>query len=220
MAAIQSGDRETGRRLLADLLRVAPENVQAWLWMSDAVDTDERKRDCLLRVLSLDPQNVAARVGLARLAEREWETTATTVTAVTATERPSGGTLTAQRAKAHRFTMAAAAMSLALLLGLALLLFTLAQVVPQASERVSTSIQPALGTATLWCPSCERQDRGLVLSTRIGAGFYRGAHADELPHGTPVAVLRYRWSPLEQRYYALIAAEGKRGWVPETQLRR
>jgi len=52
--AIQSGDTDVGRQLLGQVLRADPKNAQAWLWMSDVVDTDDLKADCLRRALALD----------------------------------------------------------------------------------------------------------------------------------------------------------------------
>jgi len=65
--AIQNDDTETGKQLLAQVLRADPTNVEAWLWMSDVVDSDEKKRDCLRQVLALDPQNQTARRKMADL---------------------------------------------------------------------------------------------------------------------------------------------------------
>ena len=62
--SIQSGDRETGKRLLAQVLQASPQNVQAWLSMSDLVDSQEQRRDCLLQVLALDPGNERAKARL------------------------------------------------------------------------------------------------------------------------------------------------------------
>lgn len=34
---IKSGDKQNGRRLLAEILKAEPRNEQAWLWMSSVV---------------------------------------------------------------------------------------------------------------------------------------------------------------------------------------
>jgi hypothetical protein len=65
--AIKAGDKATGRRLLAEALRADPGNEQAWLWMSGVVDSDEQQRQCLERVLVINPANALARQGLAAL---------------------------------------------------------------------------------------------------------------------------------------------------------
>jgi Tfp pilus assembly protein PilF len=61
IAAIRSGDKETGQRLLAEVIRNDPRNETAWLWMSSVIDTDEHRRDCLERVLAFNPHNETAR---------------------------------------------------------------------------------------------------------------------------------------------------------------
>lgn len=68
---IQSGDAAAGRRLLGRILRADPANAAAWLWMSEAVDRPEHKRDCLLRVLAIEPQNKTARARLGELVGQE-----------------------------------------------------------------------------------------------------------------------------------------------------
>lgn len=62
--AIQTGSKSTARQLLADVLRTNPRNVEAWLLMSSAVRDRDKQRECLLRVLALDPDNAAAKAGL------------------------------------------------------------------------------------------------------------------------------------------------------------
>ncbi len=64
IAAIRSGDKERGRSLLAQVLRLNPYNEQAWLWMAAVVETPERQRECLERALTINPQNEIARRGL------------------------------------------------------------------------------------------------------------------------------------------------------------
>ncbi len=60
---IRSGDKRAGRQLLAQVLRAQPQNETAWLWMSNVVDTDEQRRDCLERVLAIDPENHVTKRG-------------------------------------------------------------------------------------------------------------------------------------------------------------
>jgi hypothetical protein len=67
IAAIRSGDNELGERLLADVIRSDPRNETAWLWMSAVIDSDEHRRDCLKRVLAINPNNETARRGLEAL---------------------------------------------------------------------------------------------------------------------------------------------------------
>jgi hypothetical protein len=69
--AIRSGDKETGQRLLAEVIRNDPRNETAWLWMSSVIETDEHRRDCLERVLAINPHNETARQGLEALRQKK-----------------------------------------------------------------------------------------------------------------------------------------------------
>jgi small-conductance mechanosensitive channel len=65
--AIRSGDKETGQRLLAEVIRNDPRNEAAWLWMSSVIDSDQHRRDCLEKVLAINPHNETAQRGLEAL---------------------------------------------------------------------------------------------------------------------------------------------------------
>jgi membrane protein YdbS with pleckstrin-like domain len=67
IAAMKSGDRDAARQLLAAAIRQDPADLQAWLWLSGAVDRDEERFDCLRQVLRLDADNQSAARGLAQL---------------------------------------------------------------------------------------------------------------------------------------------------------
>lgn len=64
---IKSGDKQNGRRLLAEILKADPKNETAWLWMSSILDEEEQKRHCLEQVLKINPNNQLAQKGLAKL---------------------------------------------------------------------------------------------------------------------------------------------------------
>jgi hypothetical protein len=68
--AIRAGDRETGKRLLLDLLHTDPQHEMAWLWLSEVVEYPENKVECLQRALAINPDNKAAQRGLARLQQQ------------------------------------------------------------------------------------------------------------------------------------------------------
>jgi hypothetical protein len=70
VAALKAGDRAAARRLLGTAVRQSPEDLQAWLWLSGAVDRDEERIYCLRQVLQLDPGNQVAARGLAQITER------------------------------------------------------------------------------------------------------------------------------------------------------
>ncbi len=67
------GDRDTGRRLLAEIVKSDPQNENAWLWMSSVADTDEQRRQCLERVLAISPDNEIALRGMAMLQPKQAE---------------------------------------------------------------------------------------------------------------------------------------------------
>jgi hypothetical protein len=65
--AIRQGNKETGRELLVELLRANPRNETAWLWLSAVVGDPAKERECLERVLKINPSNDVARRHLDRL---------------------------------------------------------------------------------------------------------------------------------------------------------
>ncbi len=67
ISAIRSGDKLTGKQLLTQAIKSDPNNETAWLWMSAAVTSDDERRLCLERVLSINPRNEQARRGLEAL---------------------------------------------------------------------------------------------------------------------------------------------------------
>jgi hypothetical protein len=116
--------------------------------------------------------------------------------------------------------MLAGALTLTLICGLAMLLITITTVVPQAQERLRPTLEPVLYSATLWCLPCDEAGSPVILWEKIGDGTTRGGKIGELYHGTPVDVLGEAWSAAENRTYYRIAAQGQKGWVPETFVRR
>jgi len=64
IARAKAGQREPARELLLRVVGRDERNAQAWLWLSGVVDGDEDRRVALENVLTLDPQNAAARAGL------------------------------------------------------------------------------------------------------------------------------------------------------------
>jgi Tfp pilus assembly protein PilF len=68
IAALKAGDNTRARELLGQAIRHNPRDERLWLWLSGAVETDAERRQCLERVLTINPQNAAARNGLAMIA--------------------------------------------------------------------------------------------------------------------------------------------------------
>ncbi|MBN1427261.1 MAG: hypothetical protein JXB07_02675 [Anaerolineae bacterium] len=66
---LRDGDILAARRLLSDIVKVDPNNEQAWLWLSSAVTDEERRRECLERVLQINPGNQAAHLALVALSQ-------------------------------------------------------------------------------------------------------------------------------------------------------
>jgi len=67
IAAIKSGDKETGSRLLATILISEPSNEIAWIWLATSEDDIERKKFCLKKALALNPNNYTYIKALIRL---------------------------------------------------------------------------------------------------------------------------------------------------------
>ena len=65
--AVKDGRTAEARELLTRVLEQDSNNETAWLWLSGAVDTEPKRRDCLLKVLSINPENAAAQLGLQHL---------------------------------------------------------------------------------------------------------------------------------------------------------
>jgi len=67
IAALKAGDIAKARELLSKVVIDEPINEVAWLWLSGAMTEDLEKRQCLERVLAINPNNTAAQRGLALL---------------------------------------------------------------------------------------------------------------------------------------------------------
>lgn len=65
-------DAERARTLLTESLRLAPDNVNAWLWLSRAYERDTRQAQrCIERALTIDPGSEPALRALARLPDAD-----------------------------------------------------------------------------------------------------------------------------------------------------
>ena len=70
VAAVKSGQRTKARALLREVTRRRSNDANAWLWLSGAVETDSERRECLEKVLEIDPNNPHAMKGLQKLPPR------------------------------------------------------------------------------------------------------------------------------------------------------
>src|SRR5512134_4019717 len=64
---LKLGDKAEAQSVLADFLHQYPHDEEAWLAMAGLVQDPAQRRDCLARVLSINPKNKSARQLLARL---------------------------------------------------------------------------------------------------------------------------------------------------------
>lgn len=71
IAAVKAGDKDTGKRLLAQVIKADPRNERAWLWLAYAVDDIGRKRECFERVLVINPSSQSARQQLEAIVRLE-----------------------------------------------------------------------------------------------------------------------------------------------------
>ena len=71
ITAIKSGNKETGKQLLIEVLKVNPRNENAWLWMTKVVSSNDERIRCLQNVLKINPDNEIAQRGLGILQEQQ-----------------------------------------------------------------------------------------------------------------------------------------------------
>lgn len=68
--AIKAGDKATGKKLLARVLKTDPHNEYAWLWMTEVVDSKEESLMCLRNVLKINPNHDIAKRKIAELEQK------------------------------------------------------------------------------------------------------------------------------------------------------
>lgn len=81
ITAVKNGKRDHARILLTRVVQTDKENEYGWLWLSSVVDEEEDKRLCLENVLTINPDNVAARRALTAMLPPEPAVVQETVTA-------------------------------------------------------------------------------------------------------------------------------------------
>jgi len=67
IALARAGKNLEARSILGRVVKSNPQLVLGWLWLANVVETDEQRFYCFERILQLDPQNAAARRGLAQM---------------------------------------------------------------------------------------------------------------------------------------------------------
>jgi hypothetical protein len=63
----QSGNKPIARSILQQVIDLDADNELAWIWMATVAETTAERRQCLQRVLEINPNNERARQALARL---------------------------------------------------------------------------------------------------------------------------------------------------------
>ncbi|MEN9936700.1 MAG: hypothetical protein RLZZ387_3279 [Chloroflexota bacterium] len=71
LAALKQGDRATARTLLGQVVRLAPSDERAWLGLAATFTEPDRRRYCIERCLTLNPNNITARRALDAITEEE-----------------------------------------------------------------------------------------------------------------------------------------------------
>ena len=67
ISALKAGDKQNALKLLRLAIQNNTKDIQAWLWLSGAVDTNQERVECLQAILKIDPNNQIALQGLAQL---------------------------------------------------------------------------------------------------------------------------------------------------------
>ncbi len=68
---MKGGRRQEAERALRIAVSENERSVEAWLWLSQAVESEGEKMTCLLKVMDLDPRNAVARQQLNSIQQRE-----------------------------------------------------------------------------------------------------------------------------------------------------
>lgn len=71
IAAFQAGDRLQARELLLEVIKVDPENEQAWYYLAACESDPGKRKEYLQQVLEINPTNAKAREVLDRIKSRE-----------------------------------------------------------------------------------------------------------------------------------------------------
>jgi tetratricopeptide (TPR) repeat protein len=68
--AYKSGEKQKAQKILARLVKVEPNNEDAWLLLAGCIENVEQKQYCLKRVLKINPNNARAKQALKKSEER------------------------------------------------------------------------------------------------------------------------------------------------------
>ena len=73
ITAAKKGNSDKANELLLSVIEADQDNDKAWLWLSGVVKSDKDRRICLENVLILNPDSAAAKRGLDRLGEADFD---------------------------------------------------------------------------------------------------------------------------------------------------
>ena len=90
IAAFQAGDRAKARELLLEVVKIDPENEQAWYYLAASESDTTLRKQYLQQVLEINPANTKAREVLDRITARE-AAPASSATSSSADSNGSGG---------------------------------------------------------------------------------------------------------------------------------
>ena len=208
--AIKAGDRERGKRLLSSLIKSEPQNEAAWLWLSAAVDTPNQKRQCLKKVLQINPENEQAKRALSRLSQ----------SARTTTKAKSGS-------KKRKKSLVPVLM---LLIVLACSVLCIAS--RFLSTQRSSSIQHSYSienietrTGRLCCTACAEENQPIKLWEHPAENptgdlvSERGRIVGYVVHNTRISVTKQAWVEGEKRFYYYVITSDQTGWVSQPFVR-
>jgi hypothetical protein len=89
--AIKAGDKDTGRKLILQVLRKEPKNLPAWLWAMEVVQNDQERKTVLEKILDLDPEQQQAKDLLERLEAKSFESISKKPESQAETSKPQTG---------------------------------------------------------------------------------------------------------------------------------
>ncbi len=74
ISAVKAKNRADARRYLSAAVKLNPQNEEAWLWLAGTMPDPSIQKDCLERVLAINPANKRAKIGLDYLQNKLTET--------------------------------------------------------------------------------------------------------------------------------------------------
>lgn len=242
--AIRSGDKNESRRLLLQAVRQYPKSEAAWLWLSALVDDPNKERDCLERVLSINPNNEIAQRHLLELTKvkeplpqkspmpsascpncgqqiRESSTFCGHCGYNLKTNEPASTpaqptSVAAQKPHRSKVPQLLAIIAIVLFISCCLLL-TIPYIQSSISKTRATPTPTKSAVPALTnCQDCAEE--GILISLwehPAGNSSGRGKTVGKLPHNSKISILDQRFVSGEERFYYLVKGDSVQGWLQE-----